>query len=185
MAEPTAVTEAERGSGSSSTGHRRGSQSAVPPPDLVDVGGWATRGTRTREPSGNRNLWTEDFSNAEYVWTLQASHSHLNWPLSWGSGLTTRHIAAFERALAYNDTLPTEYGDGTPLSPRSPPTPFLGADEPAGTGTGAPSHASTRSGRRGSHISGMTVHGDRRGEKVEKLAATSDFAVSCSSAYDV
>lgn len=185
MAEPTAVTEPERGSGS--PGHRRGSQSAVPPPDLVDVGGWATRGTRTREPSGNRNLWTEDFSNAEYVWPFEIPRSPLGRLQFWCSGLMARHIAAFERALAYNDTLPTEYGDGTPLSPRSAPTPFFGADEPAGTGTGTggPSHASVRSGRRGSHISGMTVHGDRRGEKVEKLAATSDFAVSCSSAYDV
>lgn len=61
MAEPTAVTEPEL----RSYGNGESSRTVHAAP--VDVGGWATRGTRTREPSGNRNLWTEDFSNPEYV----------------------------------------------------------------------------------------------------------------------
>lgn len=71
-----------------------------------------------------------------------------------------RHIQAFERALAYSDVLPTEHGgDASPMSPRSPQASLFGAPDEGNGSLGPGAGVEAR-------------------ERVEKLTATSDFAVS-------
>ena len=83
--------------------------------------------------------------------------------LSHSSGICKshrRHLKAFERALAMSDAGPSE-GDLSPSSPRSPQ---MSIDE-----------------RMSANFSWQNATGDlsdRGSERVKKLAATSDFAVS-------
>lgn len=91
-----------------------------------------------------------------------------------------RHIQAFTRALAVNDTLPHESGDASPHSPRSPSGPL----SPSGTEVGIDRNTlqipetwkyGPDNGALGSQNYGTMRAGV---ERVEKLTATSDFAVS-------
>lgn len=86
-----------------------------------------------------------------------------------------RHIQAFTRALDFNDASPHEFGDSSPHSPRSPPAPLSPVEGdrnklqiPETWKYGPDNGALGISGR------------EREGgvERVEKLTATSDFAVS-------
>jgi hypothetical protein len=80
-----------------------------------------------------------------------------------------RHTRAFARALALSDTAPLE-GDVSPSSPRSPP---LGLDR---ENSGKSQHRWQQGADFGDSQGGLGDH-ERLG-RVEKLTATSDFAVS-------
>lgn len=105
--------------------------------------------------------WNIDYVNEEYVHLHPRRSPRL--PLS-------SHLKAFAQALSYNDVQPLE-GDCSPLSPRSlslpPESPQLstaGVKAPPPTWKYGPDNGMLRSGR------------DTEG-RVEKLTATSDFAV--------
>ena len=79
------------------------------------------------------------------------------------------HISAFARALSISDNAPLE-GDVSPVSPRSPPLPVEGDHSAPPTWKYGPDNGvlggeSSKDGR------------GSRGGRVEKLTATSDFAV--------
>lgn len=90
-----------------------------------------------------------------------------------------RHVQAFTRALDFNDSSPHDLGDVSPSSPRSPPAPLspaIGSDKDRSrlqvpeTWKYGPDNGALASSR----------DREREGatERVEKLTATSDFAVS-------
>jgi hypothetical protein len=86
--------------------------------------------------------------------------------------LTFRHIKAFAAALAYSDQ-PIE-GDHSPVTPRSPRSPPVHLADKVPTWRYGPDNGSLASG------SGSGTGGQNQGQsigRIEKLAATSDFAV--------
>lgn len=91
-----------------------------------------------------------------------------------------RHVQAFTRALDFNDSSPHDLGDVSPSSPRSPPAPLspaIGSDKDKSrlqvpeTWKYGPDNGALASSRDREREGGGT-------ERVEKLTATSDFAVS-------
>lgn len=111
--------------------------------------------------SAAADQWNIDYVNEEYVPSPSA-------PLA--AHPLTSHLKAFAQALSYNDVQPLD-GDSSPLSPRSfslpPESPQLSTASvkaPPPTWKYGPDNGTLRSGR------------DTE-ERVEKLTATSDFAV--------
>lgn len=108
-------------------------------------------------PSLGGSVWEGDYVNEEWV---ACCFTKLN-----ADADCARHVQAFERALSLSDHLPIE-GDASPISPRSPPLHLEPDAEP----------------RSSTHLHQRWSYGPDNGtlagrERVEKLAATSDFAV--------
>ena len=113
-------------------------------------------------------LWNTDYVNKQYVSSSRAQFYTME-----QQKLTRRHMQAFARALALSDTAPIE-GDISPASPRSP---SLGLEREGSTRS---IHQTWKygadNGAFGSGHGGPNEKGGR--ERIEKLTATSDFAVS-------
>lgn len=100
--------------------------------------------------------------------------------------LISRHMQAFERALSMSDAGPIE-GDVSPASPRSPPL-NLSQDGPSSS-SGSHYRGASQTWKYGPDNGALLGGGGReleeRGrERIEKLSATSDFAVSYPSHVD-
>jgi hypothetical protein len=79
------------------------------------------------------------------------------------------HVEAFAHALSLSDQMANE-GDASPMSPMSPRSPPLHSDPHADSKSSSHLHQSWKYGQDNSSLWGK--------ERIEKLSATSDFAVS-------
>lgn len=89
-----------------------------------------------------------------------------------------RHVQAFTRALDFNDTAAHDLGDVSPSSPRSPPAPLSPSESTADKNKLQVPEKWKYGPDNGALSSGSGDYRDSGKERVEKLAATSDFAVS-------
>jgi hypothetical protein len=131
--------------------------------------------------SNQGDIWTRNYVNPEYVVVLSPPYESViqvkkfrneSRDIGWSHSLTFRHIKAFAAALAYSDQ-PIE-GDHSPVTPRSPRSPPVHLADKVPTWRYGPDNGSLASG------SGSGGSGQSQGQsigRIEKLAATSDFAV--------